>query len=331
MNTTDEQLLDVVIVGAGISGISAACYLKKHCPEKRYRIIESREQVGGTWDLFRYPGIRSDSDMHTFGFKFKPWTRPKAISDGPSILDYLNETVDEYAVRDNIDFGMRVISARWLSAESVWETVARDGRGQETRYRSRLLFMCSGYYRYSAGYTPEFPGLEEFAGTVVHPQLWPDDLDYSNKRVAVIGSGATAVTLIPAMAEKASHVTMVQRSPTYIVSMPGKDRLANVLNALLPATWAYAITRWRKIRFQNYFYKQAIEKPAKTRAYILKRLRKALKPEIDVEKHFTPSYDPWTQRLCLVPDSDLFHALNSGKADVTTGAIARITSDGIDG
>ncbi|MGA1055810.1 MAG: flavin-containing monooxygenase, partial [Pseudohongiellaceae bacterium] len=218
MNTTDEQLFDVVIVGAGISGISAACYLKKQCPEKRYRIIESREQVGGTWDLFRYPGIRSDSDMHTFGFKFKPWTRPKAISDGPSILDYLNETVDEYAVRDNIDFGMRVISARWLSAESVWETVARDGQGQETRCRSRLLFMCSGYYRYSAGYTPEFPGLEEFAGTVVHPQLWPDDLDYSNKRVAVIGSGATAVTLIPAMAEKASHVTMVQRSPTYIVS-----------------------------------------------------------------------------------------------------------------
>ena len=330
MNTTDEQLLDVVIVGAGISGISAACYLKKQCPEKRYRIIESREQVGGTWDLFRYPGIRSDSDMHTFGFKFKPWTRPKAMSDGPSILDYLNETVDEYAVRDNIDFGMRVISARWMSAESVWETVARDGRGQETRYRSRLLFMCSGYYRYSAGYTPEFPGLEEFAGTVVHPQLWPDDLDYCNKRVAVIGSGATAVTLIPAMAEKASHVTMVQRSPTYIVSMPGKDRLANVLNALLPATWAYAITRWRKIRFQNYFYKQAIEKPAKTRAYILKRLRKALKPEIDVEKHFTPSYDPWTQRLCLVPDSDLFHVLNSDKADVTTGAIARITSDGIE-
>jgi len=330
MNTTDEQLLDVVIVGAGISGISAACYLKKQCPEKRYRIIESREQVGGTWDLFRYPGIRSDSDMHTFGFKFKPWTRPKAISDGPSILDYLNETVDEYAVRDNIDFGMRVISARWLSAESVWETVARDSQGQETRYRSRLLFMCSGYYRYSAGYTPEFPGLEEFAGTVVHPQLWPDDLDYSNKRVAVIGSGATAVTLIPAMAEKASHVTMVQRSPTYIVSMPGKDRLANMLNGLLPATWAYAITRWRKIRFQNYFYKQAMEKPAKTRAYILKRLRKALNPEIDVEKHFTPSYDPWTQRLCLVPDSDLLHALNSGKANVITGTIARITSEGIE-
>ena len=181
--------------------------------------------------------------MHTFGFKFKPWTRPKSISDGPSILAYLNETVDEYAVRDSIDFGVRVVSARWLSAESVWETIARDGRGQEVRYRSRLLFMCSGYYRYSAGYTPDLPGLEEFAGTVVHPQLWPDDLDYSNKRVAVIGSGATAVTLIPAMADKASHVTMVQRSPTYILSMPSKDRLANLLNRLMPAAWAYACTR----------------------------------------------------------------------------------------
>ncbi|MEC8454176.1 MAG: NAD(P)/FAD-dependent oxidoreductase, partial [Pseudomonadota bacterium] len=176
MNSAGAQLLDVVIVGAGISGISAACYLKMQCPEKRYRIIESRGSVGGTWDLFRYPGIRSDSDMHTFGFKFKPWTRPKSISDGPSILAYLNETVDEYAVRDSIDFGVRVVSARWLSAESVWETIARDGRGQEVRYRSRLLFMCSGYYRYSAGYTPDLPGLEEFAGTVVHPQLWPDDL-----------------------------------------------------------------------------------------------------------------------------------------------------------
>ena len=330
MNSAGAQLLDVVIVGAGISGISAACYLKMQCPEKRYRIIESRGSVGGTWDLFRYPGIRSDSDMHTFGFKFKPWTRPKSISDGPSILAYLNETVDEYAVRDSIDFGVRVVSARWLSAESVWETIARDGRGQEVRYRSRLLFMCSGYYRYSAGYTPDLPGLEEFAGTVVHPQLWPDDLDYSNKRVAVIGSGATAVTLIPAMADKASHVTMVQRSPTYILSMPSKDRLANLLNRLMPAAWAYASTRWRNIRLQNYFYKQAIKRPAKIRAYILKRLRKALAPEIDVEKHFTPSYDPWTQRLCLVPDSDLFHVLNSGKASVITGTIARITSNGIE-
>ena len=330
MDSTSAQLLDIVIVGAGISGISAACHLRTQCPEKRYRIVESRENIGGTWDLFRYPGIRSDSDMHTFGFKFKPWTRAKTISDGPSILEYLNETIDEYTVRDNIDFGRRVISARWLSDESVWMTVAQDRDGNETQYRSRLLFMCSGYYRYSEGYTPDFPGLEEFAGTVVHPQLWPENLDYSKKRVAVIGSGATAVTLIPALAEKASHVTMVQRSPTYIVSMPSRDRLANLLNRLLPAAWAYAIMRWRNIRFQNYFYKQAIEKPAKVRTYILNRLRKALKPEIDVEKHFSPSYDPWTQRLCLVPDSDLFRALNSGKADVVTGTIARITSDSIE-
>ena len=326
----NEQQLDVVIVGAGISGISAACYLEKDCPGKSYRVIEARESIGGTWDLFRYPGIRSDSDMHTFGFKFKPWTRPKAISDGPSILEYLNEAVDEYQVRDNIDFGRRVTSAAWDSDSSTWLTTTLDEQGEVVQYRSRLLFMCSGYYRYAEGYTPEIPGLEEFAGTVVHPQLWPEDLDYSGKRVAVIGSGATAVTLIPAMADEAEHITMVQRSPTYILSMPGKDRLANLLNSILPAAWAYAITRSRNIRFQNYFYKQARKNPGKVREYILKRLRKALKPEIDVDKHFTPSYDPWSQRLCLVPDSDLFNALNSDKASVVTGNIKQVTADGIE-
>jgi cation diffusion facilitator CzcD-associated flavoprotein CzcO len=326
----DEQQLDVVIVGAGISGISAACYLEKDCPGKSYRVIEARESVGGTWDLFRYPGIRSDSDMHTFGFKFKPWTRPKAISDGPSILEYLNEAVDEYEVRDNIDFGRRVTSAAWDSASSTWLTTTLDEQGEVVQYRSRLLFMCSGYYRYAEGYTPAIPGLADFTGTVVHPQLWPEDLDYSGKRVAVIGSGATAVTLIPAMADEAAHITMVQRSPTYILSMPGKDRIANLLNSILPANWAYAITRSRNIRFQNYFYKQARKNPGKARDYILTRLRKALKPEIDVDKHFTPNYDPWTQRMCLVPDSDLFNALNSGKADVVTGHIKQVTANGIE-
>lgn len=320
---------DVIIVGAGISGISAACHLHKDCPDQRYTILEARQSIGGTWDLFRYPGIRSDSDMHTFGFSFKPWTNAKAISDGPSILAYLQEAVAEYEVEKHIRFGVRVTSAAWSSESSTWTVTTLSERGEVGQVVGRMLYMCSGYYNYEKGYTPDIPGLEDFSGIVVHPQHWPQDLDYSNKRVAVIGSGATAVTLVPSMADTAAHVTMIQRSPGYIVSLPAKDKFANLMRVLLPKRWAYAITRWRNIHFQNYIYKRAIKNPKKMRDYLMKRLRKALRSDIDIDKHFTPSYYPWTQRLCLVPDSDLFNALNSGKASVVTGQIEAIKEDAV--
>ena len=320
---------DVLVVGAGISGISAAAHLKEQCPDKRVTIVEARSSLGGTWDLFRYPGIRSDSDMHTFGFRFKPWTNPKALADGDSILDYLRETVLEYDLGNQIHYNTRVDSASWQEQDDRWLVTTLNSSGQVQQYSTRLLFMCSGYYNYESGYTPEIPGLDEFAGQLVHPQQWPRELDYAGKKVAVIGSGATAVTLVPAMSEQAGHVTMIQRSPTYIVSRPGKDKLANILNALLPAKLAYAIVRWRNIRFQNFVYKRARRNPEKVKATLLKLLRKELGDEFDIDRHFTPSYDPWTQRLCLVPDADLFKALRSGKASVVTGEIERITPAGV--
>ncbi len=320
---------DVIIVGAGISGISAACYLHRDCPDKSYTILEARHAVGGTWDLFRYPGIRSDSDMHTFGFKFKPWTNAKAISDGPSILEYLREAVEEYDVEKNIRFGRKVTSAAWDSASSTWTVTTLSDSGEVQQVTGRLLFMCSGYYSYAKGYTPDLPGLENFKGEIIHPQHWPEELDYTNKRVAVIGSGATAVTIVPSMADDVEHITMIQRSPTYILSFPAIDKIANFLRRILPDQAAYALTRWRNIRFQSYIYKRAMKYPDKMRDFILKRVRKALNSDIDVEKHFTPSYNPWEQRLCLVPDSDLFHALNAGKASVVTGSIQSIQEDSV--
>lgn len=329
MSLNSSEIQDVVIVGAGISGISAACHLHEQCPDKRYTILEARQSIGGTWDLFRYPGIRSDSDMHTFGFRFKPWTNPKALADGPSILSYLEDAVEEYAVKDRIQFGVRVTSASWDSNEALWTVSTLSSTGEVAQVRGRLLFMCSGYYNYEAGYTPDFPGLDSFQGTLIHPQHWPEDLDYTGKRVAVIGSGATAVTIVPAMAEAVEHITMIQRSPTYIVSMPGKDKIYNFLRTILPDAWAFALVRWRNIRFQNLIYKRSRNKPQKMKEFILSRVRKALNRDIDVDTHFTPSYDPWTQRLCLVPDSDLFHALNSGKAEVRTAEIDRISETGV--
>jgi cation diffusion facilitator CzcD-associated flavoprotein CzcO len=325
----EQQGFDVIIVGAGISGISAAAHLEQHCPGKRYLILEAREAIGGTWDLFRYPGIRSDSDMHTFGFRFKPWTNAKAIADGPSILSYLQETAQEYGIDEHIRFDSKVKRASWQDQDACWKLAIENSKGEQSTISGNLLFMCSGYYRYDEGYTPDFPGIEDFRGQVIHPQHWPRDLDYRDQRVAVIGSGATAVTLVPAMAEQAASVTMVQRSPTWIVSRPGKDRLANLLNRILPEKIAYAITRWRNIHFQNFIYKRARKNPEKVKQTLLKLARKQLGESFDIDRHFTPDYDPWTQRLCLIPDSDLFEALKSGRANVVTGQIERIEADGL--
>ncbi len=326
---SDSSPLDVLIVGAGISGISAACHLERECAGKKYAIFEARNEIGGTWDLFRFPGIRSDSDMYTFGFGFRPWTNPRTISDAAAIRDYLRETVDEYGIRDRIRFRRKLISAAWDSRAAVWTAAAVDDEGRESRIAARFLFMCCGYYDYAAGYTPDLPGLGDFGGPVAHPQHWPQELDYSGKRVAVIGSGATAVTLIPALAEKAAKATMIQRSPSYIISRPGKDRAAALLDALLPARWAAACNRWRFTRLQDMVYRRSREHPEKMRDYLLKRVREALGDDCDAARHFTPDYEPWTQRLCLVPDNDLFLAIRAGKADVVTGKIERIAEHGV--
>ena len=322
--------VDVLVVGAGISGICAGYHLQTSCPDRTYTILEARADIGGTWDLFRYPGIRSDSDMYTLGYAFKPWTDPKAIADGPAILAYLRETAREYGIDRRIRFGHRVTRAAWSSAQAHWTVdVERGERKEPVRFTCNFLFMCSGYYDYAAGYTPEFPGVERFRGRVVHPQHWPQDLDYAGKRVVVIGSGATAVTLVPAMAKTAAHVTMLQRSPTYIVSMPGEDRVANWLRRHLSGRIAYGITRWKNVLFSLWFYRFCRRNPARARALIAKWLGAELGPGFDVATHFTPRYNPWEQRVCLVPDGDLFQAMRDGRASVVTDQIATFTETGL--
>ena len=318
---------DVIIVGAGVSGIGAACHLRKTCPDRTFAILEGRGAIGGTWDLFRYPGIRSDSDMHTFGYNFKPWRSRKSIADGESILAYLGETVAEYDVTPHIRFRHRVTTAAWSTADARWTVEARRLEdGADVRLTSNFLFMCSGYYSYADGYTPEFPGIERFQGPVIHPQAWPEDLDYADKRVAVIGSGATAMTLVPAMAEKAARVTMIQRSPTYVISLPAHDAIANGLRRLLPERLAYAITRWKNVRLQNLLYRTTRVRPERIKSRLLNAARKQLGDEY-VDNHFTPTYNPWDQRLCLIPDGDLFKAIRHGKAEVVTETIAGFDSD----
>lgn len=322
------QSFDVIIVGAGISGVSAAYHLSDRCPSKRYTILESRDAIGGTWDLFRYPGIRSDSDMHTLGFNFKPWTEAKSIADGPAIWKYVNETAREYDIAQNIRFKHSMKSAAWSSEDAKW-TVVAEHDGEEVAFECNFLMMCAGYYNYATGFTPEFAGMDDFEGTVIHPQHWPEDLDYSGKKVVVIGSGATAMTLVPAMTDKAETVTMVQRSPTYVVSRPDQDRIANTLRKILPDSWAYNITRFKNTKMQDYLYKQSRTRPEKLKKKILDMVREALGPDYDVDQHFTPSYNPWDQRLCLIPNADLFEAIKQDKARVVTGTIDRITATGV--
>jgi len=319
--------VDVLVVGAGISGIGAGYYLQTMCPDRSYAILEGRGQLGGTWDLFRYPGIRSDSDMYTLGYAFRPWTEPKAIADGPNILSYLQRTAADYGIDKRIRYNHHVKRANWSTDEARW-TVEADGPDGPVAMTCNFLFMCSGYYNYAKGHAPDFAGAADFKGRIVHPQFWPEDLDYTGKNVVVIGSGATAVTLVPAMAPKTKHITMLQRSPTYIVARPAEDALANWLRAKLPAKAAYGITRWRNVLFGMYFFRRARKAPAKVKDYLLNLVREEL-PGADIETHFTPRYNPWDQRLCLVPDGDLFASIRAGQADVVTDTIDRFVPDGI--
>ncbi len=322
--------VDVLIVGAGLSGIGAACHLVERRPGSSLLLLEAREASGGTWDLFRYPGIRSDSDMFTLGYRFRPWTEEKAIADGPSILRYVRETAAEYGVDERIRYGLKVVRAEWSSEDDRWTVDAvRADTGEPATFTCGFLWSCSGYYDYDQGFTPQFEGTERYAGQIVHPQAWPEDLDYAGKRVVVIGSGATAVTLVPAMAADAAHVTMLQRSPTYIVSLPGIDKVAQKLRARLPHKAAYAATRWKNVLVSTGIYQLSRRRPDFMRKLIRKGTVRQLPEGYDVDTHFKPSYNPWDQRLCLVPDGDLFRTIRHGDADVVTDHVEHFTEKGL--
>ena len=323
-----SELFDVIVVGAGLSGVGAACHLQRNLPRKKVVILEGRDAIGGTWDLFRYPGIRSDSDMFTLGYSFEPWEEQKAIADGTSIREYVERTARKHGVDRKIRFRHRVKSASWSSDEALW-FVEVEHDGEALLLKTRFLWVCSGYYDYAKGYAPEFPGKERFQGRFVHPQFWPSDLDYAGKKVVVIGSGATAITLVPSMAATAGHVVMLQRTPTYILSLPAVDRIAGWLRERLPSQTAYDVTRWKNVLSSVLFFQLARRAPGLTKKLIRKRLREAVGPGIDIDRHFSPPYDPWDQRLCLVPDDDLFVALREGRASVVTDQIESFTEGGI--
>jgi monooxygenase len=319
--------VDVIVVGAGLSGIGAACHLKTECPQKSFVILEGRKVMGGTWDLFRYPGIRSDSDMYTLGYNFRPWRHPKAIADGPAILSYIRDTANEYGVDKAIRYNHRVRSASWSSKDSRW-TIEAESDETIVRLSCNFLYLCTGYYDYERGYTPEWHGFERFRGTIVHPQQWPEDLDYAGKRIVVIGSGATAITLVPAIAERAAHVTMLQRSPSYIVTRPGEDVLANLLRRCLPDRAVYGVTRWKNVLLGTFFYSLARKRPNVFKWMVARGVRRQLGKEYDAT-HFTPPYNPWDQRLCIAPDADIFRVLREGRASVVTDSIETFTEDGL--
>ena len=321
--------LDVLIIGAGLSGIGAAYHLMKHCPGKRFAILEGRAALGGTWDLFRYPGIRSDSDMFTLGYNFKPWTNPLAIADGPSIRRYIEETAEENGIQETIRFQHKVLKADWCSERASWTLqVQRGEEAEPIKLSCQHLLMCTGYYRYEAGYTPEFKGREQFQGEFIHPQLWPENFDYRGKNVVVIGSGATAVTLVPAMTDKARHVTMLQRSPTYVISLPQGDPISAFLRHFLPETWVYRLARTRNVAVQLGFYKLSKAFPGLVRKALLGMARRQLGKDFDM-RHFSPRYKPWDERVCAVPNGDLFKVLRQGKASVVTEHIDGFTAKGI--
>jgi monooxygenase len=323
--------VDVLVIGAGLSGIGAACHLQVECPGKTYAVLESRGAIGGTWDLFRYPGIRSDSDMFTLGYAFRPWTGAKAIADGESIREYIRDTAREYGVEDKIRFHHQVLSADWSSTDARWTVTARrTDTGETVTLTCSWLSVCSGYYRYDEGFRPEFAGQGRFSGEIVHPQHWPEDFDATGKRIVVIGSGATAVTLIPNLADDAAHVTMLQRTPSYILSLPGKDPLAEALRSRLPAKVAYPVVRWKNVLTSTALFQASRRWPNGVRKLIRRLTEKQLPAGFDVDTHFNPPYDPWDQRLCLVPDGDLFRTLRDGKASMVTDRIATFTETGIE-
>lgn len=322
--------IDVIVVGAGLSGICAAYYLQTLCPSKRYAIFEGRDTIGGTWDLFRYPGVRSDSDMHTLGYSFRPWHDPSAIASGPTIRQYIEETAAQFGIDKKIRYQHSVCLANWSSKECLWTIEAEIGPERERRsFTCGFLLMCSGYYQYAEGYAPHWPGEEQFEGQIVHPQHWPEHLDYSGKRVVVIGSGATAVTLVPALAERAAHVTMLQRSPSYVVALASHDALAARLRPVVGANWLHAVARWRSILVNMAFYTLAQRFPQAIARLLITQVRNQLGAEYDVATHFTPRYGPWDQRLCVVPNGDLFAAIKTGRASVATDGIKGFTRTGI--
>lgn len=326
----DSDFVDVLIVGAGLSGIGSARHLQRHCPDRSFTLLESRDTLGGTWDLFRYPGIRSDSDMYTLGYSFKPWLETKSLADGPSILNYLREAASETGVDRHIRYRHRVRSAAWSSESATWcVVVEQTDTGALLEMCCSFLLMCSGYYDYAQGYTPEFEDSDKFTGRLFHAQHWPEDLDYRGKKVVVIGSGATAVTLVPELAKDTEHTIMLQRSPTYIASVPEEDSTAVSLYRFLPGSWVYRITRWKRVLFQIYIFKMSRKRPRMVKKYLLDLVRQELGDEYDVATHFTPSYNPWDQRLCAVPEGDLFSAIREERAEVVTDHIKRFTEAGI--
>ncbi|MEH1169020.1 NAD(P)/FAD-dependent oxidoreductase [Micromonospora sp. CPCC 205539] len=322
--------VDVLIIGAGLSGIGAACHLRRECPDKTYAVLEARDAIGGTWDLFRYPGIRSDSDMFTLGYSFKPWTNPKAIADGEAIREYVRETAREHDVQRHIRFRHRVLRAEWDSGTARWTVHAQRTDTAETVVLTcSFLFACSGYYRYDEGYTPPLPGVEAYTGRLVHPQHWPDDLDHTGKQVVVIGSGATAVTLVPAMAERAAHVTMLQRSPTYVIALPSRDVLADALRRWLPAKAAYPVVRWKNVLLSTVNFQLSRRAPSLVKRLLRRAAKGRLPVGYDIDRHFSPRYNPWDQRLCVVPDGDLFTVVQQGSASVVTDTIDTFTAHGV--
>lgn len=321
---------DVIVVGAGLSGIGAAHYLQTECPNKTYTILEMRDTIGGTWDLFRYPGIRSDSDMYTLGYAFRPWTSPKAIADGESILKYIRDTAKEEGIEKNIRYKHKIIASNWSSQKQQWTIdVEQTDTKEIIQFTCNFLLMCSGYYNYDHGYTPEFKGRNSFQGQIIHPQKWTSDIDYADKKIIVIGSGATAVTLVPELSKKAAKVIMLQRSPTYIATAPSEDKIANFLRKILPSKVAYSLSRWKNVLTGLFFYNLARSKPHWVKASIYKETQKALGEDYDVKKHFSPKYNPWDERFCLVPDGDLFIALRKKKAEIVTDYIDQFTEKGI--